>query len=77
MVVSTSNFVKVFIVRGETRDTLSRSVGQADQSRGMVDNQHIQCKTQQKTSSNRQNIAPCKEIGVKESNSNVKIFTKN
>jgi len=33
----------------------------------MADIQLIQCKNQQKTCSNRQNIVPCKEIGVKES----------
>jgi len=30
MIVSTSNLVEIFIVRGETRETLSRSVGQVD-----------------------------------------------
>jgi len=34
----------------------------------MADIQLIQCKNQQKTSSNRQNIVPYKEIRVKESN---------
>ena len=28
MVISNSNLIEIFIVRGETRDTLSRSVGQ-------------------------------------------------
>jgi len=41
----------------------------------MVYIQLIQCKSQQKTSSNRQNIVPCKEIGVKESNGDVRILT--
>jgi len=41
----------------------------------MADIQPIQCKNQQKTSSNRQNIVPCKEIGVKESNGDVRILT--
>jgi len=40
-----------------------------------MDLQHIECKNQQKTSSNRQNIVPCKEIGIKESNAGVKILT--
>jgi len=31
----------------------------------MADIQLIQCKNQQKTFSNRRNIVPCKEIGVK------------
>jgi len=39
--------------------------------------QHIEFKNQQKTSSNRRNIIPDKEIGVEESNSGVKIFTRN
>ena len=34
-------------------------------------------KSQQKMSSNRQNIVPYKEIGVKELNSGVKMFTGN
>jgi len=55
---------------GETRDTLSRSVG-----RNMVDIQHTQCKNQRKTSSNRQNIVAHKEIKVKESNASVRFFT--
>jgi len=42
----------------------------------MVDIHLIQCKTQQKTSSNRQNVMLCKEIGVKESNCDVRIFTR-
>jgi len=33
----------------------------------------IECKNQQKTSSNRGNIVPRKEIGVKESNGDVRI----
>jgi len=41
----------------------------------MADIQLIQCKNQQKTSSNRGNIVPCKEIGVKESNGDVRILT--
>jgi len=41
----------------------------------MADIQIIQCKSQQKTSSNRRNIVPCKQIGVKESNGNVRILT--
>jgi len=41
----------------------------------MADIQHIQCKNQQKTSSNRRNIVPHKEIGIKESNASVIIFT--
>jgi len=55
--------------------TLSRSVGQADQSRSLVDIQHIECKNQQKTSSNRRNIFPHDEIGAKESNGGVTILT--
>jgi len=38
----------------------------------MADIQLIQCKNQQKTSSNQGNIVPYKEIGVKESNFNRK-----
>jgi len=42
----------------------------------MADIQLIQCKkNQQKTSSNRRNIVPCKEIGVRESNGDVGILT--
>jgi len=41
----------------------------------MADIQLMQCKNQQKTSSNRQNIVPRKEIGVKESNDDVRILT--
>jgi len=41
----------------------------------MADIQLIQCKNQQKTSSNRGNIVLCKEIGVKESNGDVGILT--
>jgi len=37
----------------------------------MADIQLIHCKSQQKTSSNRRNIVPCEEIGVKESNGEV------
>jgi len=37
----------------------------------MADIQLIQCKNQQKTYSNRQNIMLYEEIGVKESNANV------
>jgi len=43
----------------------------------MVDIQHIECKNQQKTSPNRLNIVRYKEIGVKELNSGVKMFTGN
>ena len=39
----------------------------------MADIQITHCKNQQKTSSNRGNIVPFKEIGVKESNGDVKI----
>jgi len=42
----------------------------------MMDLQHIECKNQQKTSSNRQNIVPCKEIWVKELNIGVKRLTE-
>jgi len=41
----------------------------------MVDIQLIQCKNQQKTSSCRQNIVPYKEIGIKESNDDVRSLT--
>jgi len=41
----------------------------------MADTQHIQCKNQQKTSSNRQNVVSHKEIGIKELNASVAIFT--
>jgi len=41
----------------------------------MADIQHIQCKNQQKTSSNRGNIVPYKENGVKEWNDDVRILT--
>jgi len=41
----------------------------------MADTQLIQCKNQQKTSSNSANIVPYKEIGVKESNGDVRILT--
>jgi len=40
----------------------------------MADIQLIQCKNQQKTSSNRRNIVPYKEIGIKESNGDVRTF---
>jgi len=55
--------------------TLSRSVRQLAGSRNMVDIQHIECRNQQKTSSNRRNIVPHKEISVKESNAGVIILT--
>jgi len=42
----------------------------------MADIQLIQCKNQQKTSSDRENIVPYKEIGVKESNGDVRILTE-
>jgi len=76
MVVSTSNLVEIFTVRGETRDTLSMSVGETG-SRSMVDIQYIECKNQQETYSNRRNIVCYNEIMVKLSNSGVKIFTGN
>jgi len=38
----------------------------------MADIQLIQCKNQQKTSSYRQNSVPYKEIGIKESNDDVR-----
>jgi len=41
----------------------------------MVDIQPIQRKNQQKRSSDRRNIVPYKEIGVKESNGDVGILT--
>jgi len=41
----------------------------------MADIQLIQCKNQQKTFSNRRNIVPYKEIGVRESNGDVRILT--
>jgi len=41
----------------------------------MADIQLIQCKNQPKTSSNRRNIVPYKEIGVRESNGDVRILT--
>jgi len=41
----------------------------------MADFQLIQCKNQEKTSSNRENIVPYKEIGVKEWNGDVRILT--
>jgi len=37
--------------------------------------QLIQCKIQQKTSSNRRKIVPCKEIGIRESNDDVRTLT--
>jgi len=43
----------------------------------MMDIPHIKCKNQQKMSSNRRNNVWCKEIGIKESHSGVKIFTGN
>jgi len=36
--------------------------------------QLIQCKSQQKTSSNRRIIVPYKEVGAKESNGDVRIL---
>jgi len=41
----------------------------------MADIQLIQCKNQPKTSSYRRNIVPYKEIGIKESNGDVRILT--
>jgi len=41
----------------------------------MADIQLIQCKNQQKTSSYRRNIVPYKEVGIKESNDDVRILT--
>jgi len=40
----------------------------------MVDIQLIQCKNQQKMTSNHRNIVDFKEIGVKESNGDVRLF---
>ena len=45
-------------------------------SRNMADIQLIQCKYQQKTSSYRRNIVRYKEIGIKESNGEVRTLTK-
>jgi len=42
----------------------------------MADIQLMHCKNQQKTSSNCRNIVPYKEIGVKESNGDVRILTE-
>ena len=56
MVVSTSNLVEIFIVRGETRDTPSRSVGQVDGRINMADIQHIECN--KKASIRGQDSAP-------------------
>jgi len=39
----------------------------------MADIQHIECKNQQKTFSNRRNIVPYKEIEIKESKGDVRI----
>jgi len=56
--------------------TLFRSVSQLDwKSKNMADIQLVQWKNQQKTSSNHRNIVPYKEIGVKELNASVRIFT--
>ena len=41
----------------------------------MADIQLIQCKNQQKTSSYRRNRVPYKEIGIKESNDDVRTLT--
>jgi len=41
----------------------------------MADIQLIQCNNQQKTSSCRRNIVPYKEIGIKESNDDVRTLT--
>ena len=41
----------------------------------MVDIQLMQCKSQQKTSSYRRNSVPYKEIGIKESNDDVRTLT--
>jgi len=41
----------------------------------MADIQLIQCKNQQKTSSYCLNIVPCKEIGIKELNDDVRTLT--
>jgi len=41
----------------------------------MADIQLIQCKNQQKTSPYRRNIVPYKEIGIKESNDDVRTLT--
>ena len=56
--------------------TIFRSVGQLDRSRNIADIQHIECKNQQKTSSNRRNIIPFKETGVKEWIAGVKILSR-
>ena len=42
----------------------------------MADIQLIQCKNQQKTSSYRRNSVPYKEIGIKESNDDVRTLTE-
>jgi len=41
----------------------------------MADIQLIQCTHQQKTSSNHRNIVPCKDIGIKELNADIRILT--
>jgi len=41
----------------------------------MADNQRIQCKNQQKTTSYRRNSVPYKEIGIKESNDDGRTLT--
>jgi len=41
----------------------------------MADIQLIQCKNQQKTSSYHRNIVPYMEIGIKESNDDVRTLT--
>jgi len=76
MVVSTSNVVEMFVVRRETCDKLSRSVGQIDRKYGGY-LAYRMYKNKQETPSNRRIIVPCKEIVAKESNSGVKIFTGN
>ena len=80
MVVLTSNLVQIFTAkdfRQNIYDTLS--IGQVDRgSRSLVDI-HSAYRMQKSTENvfNRRNIVPCKEIGVKESKSGVRIVNGN
>jgi len=56
MAVSILNLAKIFNIRGESCDTLSRSVCQLDGNRNMADIRHIQCKPELSSFSQCSNV---------------------
>ena len=76
MVVSTSNLVETVIARCASRDTLSRSVGQLERKKkyGGHSAYPMQKSTENVVVSPKQR--PYKEIGMKESNGDVRTLTE-